>query len=111
LKRFMVLYNSSVSAREQMASGTPEQRKQGMEAWMAWGQKAGDALVDFGAPVQAGARITANGAGGSDSQASGYSILQGNSADEINTLLEDHPHLKMPGASIDVFETLPVPGS
>jgi hypothetical protein len=111
VKRFMVVYNSSISAMEQMAGSTPEQRQEGMEAWMAWGQKAGDAIVDFGAPIQASARITPNGVGAGDSQASGYSILQGNSADEINALIENHPHLKMPGASIDVLELLPVPGS
>jgi hypothetical protein len=110
LKRFLVLYNSSVSVREQMASATPEQAKAGMEAWMAWAQKAGEAVVDLGAPVQAGARITSNGAGAGDSQANGYSILQGDSPDDINALLENHPHLLMSGASIDVFEMLPVPG-
>jgi hypothetical protein len=30
---------------------------------------------------------------------------------QINALREDHPHLKMPGATIDVFQTLPVPGA
>jgi hypothetical protein len=111
LKRFMVLYNSSVSATEQMANSTPEQRQAGMEAWMAWANKAGEAIVDFGAPVQAANRVTPDGVAQSSSQASGYSLLQGNSADEIDALLKDHPHLKMPGASIDVLEALPMPGS
>jgi hypothetical protein len=110
LKRFLVLYNSSVPASEQMASATPEQAKAGMEAWMAWAHKAGDAVVDLGAPIQATARISANGAAGNDSQASGYSLLQGNSREDIDALLADHPHLKLPGSSIDVFEALPLPG-
>ena len=40
----------------------------------------------------------------------GYSILQGNSRDESDALLEDHPHLHTPGSSIDVFKALLVPG-
>jgi hypothetical protein len=110
LKKFMVLYNSSVPVSEQMAGSTPEQRKAGMEEWMAWAGRAGSAIVDLGAPMQAAAHVTSDGAGDFDSQASGYSLLQGESKDEIDGLLADHPHLKMPGASIDVFEALPAPG-
>ena len=110
MKRFIVLYNSSVPASQQMASATPEQAKAGMEAWMAWAQQAGDAVVDLGTPIEATARISAAGAAESDSQASGYSLLQGNSREEIDTLLANHPHLQMPGSSIDVFEALPIPG-
>jgi len=93
-----------------MASASPEQATAGMEAWMAWAQKSGDAVVDLGTPIQATAGVSADGACGNDSQASGYSLLQGSSRDEIDAPLEDHPHLTMPGASIDVFEALPVPG-
>ena len=34
MTRFMVLYLSSTSAREQMANATPEQAEAGMAAWM-----------------------------------------------------------------------------
>jgi hypothetical protein len=111
LKRFVVLYNSPVPVSEQMASSTPEQRKEGMEAWMAWAGRAGGAIVDLGAPIQATSRISADGKDGATSQVSGYSLLQADSRDEIDTLLADHPHLKMPGASIEVFEALAMPGS
>ena len=111
MKRFVVLYNSPVSAAEQMANATPEQRKAGMDAWMAWAQQAGDAVVDLGAPVQAAARISASGVAEGESQANGYSLLQGDSRDEIAGLLKNHPHLNMPGASIDVLEAMSMPGT
>jgi hypothetical protein len=111
LQRFVVLYNSSVSASEQMAKATPEETKAGMDAWMAWAARAGEAIVDLGSPIQATAHISADGKGDNSSQASGYSLLQADSRDEIDALLENHPHLKMPGASIDVFEALAMPGS
>ena len=110
MSKFLVLYNATTSAREQMAQATPEQAKAGMDAWMAWAQRAGDAIVDLGAPLQPEGRVTSSGSSATDSQASGYSVLQADSAQELSALLEQHPHLQMPGASIDVLETLPIPG-
>ena len=37
-----------------------------------------------------------------------YSILQAGSADEVESILEGHPHLAMPGTSIEVLEIIPV---
>ena len=110
MSRFLVLYNATTSAREQMAQATPEQARAGREAWIAWAQRAGDAVVDLGAPVQLEARVTSSSTSTPESQVSGYSILQADSAQELSALLEQHPHLLRPGASIDVCEALPIPG-
>ncbi|HET7049402.1 MAG TPA: hypothetical protein VFI54_14160 [Solirubrobacteraceae bacterium] len=48
---FLVLYRAPVSAREQMANVTPEQVRAGMALWRAWAGRAGDAIVDLGAPL------------------------------------------------------------
>jgi hypothetical protein len=109
--RYVVLYNAPESAREMMADADPEQVRAGMEAWMVWAQKAGDAVVDLGQPLQAAARVQASGTSPSSSQASGYSILQADSNEEVETLLHGHPHLNMPESSIDIFEVLPLPGT
>ncbi len=106
MPRFLILYNSSSSAREQMANATPEQAKAGMEAWMSWAQEAGQAIVDLGTPLQPVAHL---GAGGG-AAASGYSILEGERT-QIEALLAEHPHLQMPDASIDLLEALPIPGA
>lgn len=95
---FLVLYRSSVPARQQMAGATPEQAQAGMEAWQAWAEKAGTAIVDLGAPL-AGERDT-----------TGFSILQANSRSALEDLLADHPHRHAPGSAIDVLEFLPLPG-
>jgi hypothetical protein len=108
--KFLVLYNATASAREQMAQATPEQAKAGMDAWMAWAQSAGEAIVDLGAPLQPSGRVTSSGMAESDAQTSGYSILQADSAQALAALLEGHPHLQMAGASIDILEALPIPG-
>lgn len=106
---YLVLYRSPVSPEEQMANATPEQAQAGMEAWMTWAGEAGDAIVDLGSPVSAaGSKGDGSGAerGG---YLGGFSILQADSADALDSVLEGHPHLEQ-GGSIDYFEFLAVPG-
>lgn len=98
MSQFLVLYRSPTSAREQMASATPEQAQAGMEAWQAWARQAGSAISDLGAPLAGEGDIT------------GFSILQADSRAEIEALLEGHPHRHMPGAEINALEFLSVPG-
>src|SRR5215510_13456177 len=59
MTKFMVLYRSFASARDQMENATPEQRKAGMDAWMAWAARAGDAIVDLGSPLDSVTRVGA----------------------------------------------------
>jgi hypothetical protein len=111
MRRFLVLYHSSVSASEQMANASPEEMKAGMEAWMAWASRSGDAIVDLGMPLGNPRRITPGTASGSDSDVSGYSIIQAESEDAAVELLRDHPHLQMPSeSSIEVLASLRMPG-
>jgi hypothetical protein len=110
MTKFMVLYRSAVSARDQMASATPEQAQAGMDAWMAWASKAGDAVVDLGAPLAEAAQVGPGSAGGDSAQITGFSVLQAESADAVTSILDGHPHLQMPGASIDVLEFMSLPG-
>ena len=109
MSKYLVLYRANVSATDQMASATPEQAKAGMDAWMAWAGDAGTAVVDLGSPLAPSATI---GPGASDSakQIGGYSIMQSESLDALRALLERHPHLMLPGASIEIHEFLSMPG-
>jgi len=96
--KFLVLYRSPVSARDQMANATPEQAQAGMQAWQSWAERAGSAIVDLGAPL------------GGDGDVTGFSILQADSRASVEELLADHPHRHTPGAAIDVLEFLAIPG-
>jgi hypothetical protein len=107
MKKFLVLYRSSVSAMDQMASATPEQRNAEMNKWMAWGAAAGPALVDWGAPLGDSAVLRGAKAPGF---VGGYSIVQADSLDAAKRLLDEHPHFGAPGASIELLEILPMPG-
>ncbi len=105
MSKFMILYRAQGSAREQMASATPEQLEAGAAAWRAWATKVGYAITDLGAPLAHTTHV-GPGAAGADG-VSGYSILEAGSADEVETLLDGHPHLTVPGASIEVLEVIP----
>ena len=107
---YLVLYRSETSPEEQMASATPEQAQAGMEAWTAWAEKAGDAVVDLGSPVTAAGSVGASSADTASGFLGGFSILQADSADDLKKLLEDHPHLMVEGNSIEVCEFLAIPG-
>ena len=110
--KFLALYRSSVSAKDMMASGTPEMAQEAMQAWGAWMQRIGDGLVDVGAPLGDEAIVPAGAgsANGAD-HVTGYSIVQADSLDGARALFDDHPHLQSPGnPSIEVLEALPIPG-
>jgi hypothetical protein len=106
---YLVLYRSPVSPEEQMASASPEQAQAGMEAWTAWAEKAGDAIVDLGAPVAAAGSTGAAGEAGAG-HLGGFSILRADSAEELDGLLESHPHLMVDGNRIEYYAFLALPG-
>jgi hypothetical protein len=106
MSKFMILYRATTSAREQMANATPEQMQAGLEAWRTWATKVGYAVADLGSPL---AHTTHVGPGEASAEGvTGYSILEAGSADEVETILDGHPHLAMPGSSVEVFELIPI---
>lgn len=110
MKKFVVLYFAQQSAQAQMAESSPEAAQEGMKAWMEWAGRAGDGIVDMGSPLGAGAEITAAGAAEARTGVAGYGIIQADDLAGAQALLDGHPHLMMPGASIQVYETLDLPG-
>lgn len=110
MAKYMVLYRSSVSAQEQMASASPEQAQEGMAMWMRWAEKAGPAIVDLGSPLGASHAVPSAADLQGGMTIGGFSVLQADSADDVDKLLDDHPHLQMPGAVIEVLEYLEIPG-
>jgi len=105
MQKFLVLYRSTMSMGEQMASTTPEERQASMDAWMAWGAAAGDALVDWGVPTQP----TSDEDPGPAGWIGGYSILQAADVDAVRSVLSGHPHNQV--GSIEVLQMLDMPGS
>ena len=103
MTKYMLLYRAPVTAAEQMAGADPAAAQAGMDAWMAWGDRAGSALVDMGSPLQ-----PVSGAGDGD-PVGGYAIMQAESLDALQAVLEGHPHTAS-GGTIEILEFLTMPG-
>lgn len=101
---------SKTSAADQMSNATPEQAKAGMDAWMEWSKQAGSAIVDLGTPLGEAKKLDKSGSLAAETMTSGYSVLQADSMDAVLEVLKGHPHLMMDGNSIEVHETMPMPG-
>jgi hypothetical protein len=111
MKKFMVLYMASGADFEKMMSSTPEQQKKGMEAWMKWMNANTASIVDGGAPLGKTKRVDQTGASNTKNAIGGYSVVQADSHDAAAKLFgKDHPHLRMPGAWVEIVEIMPLPG-
>jgi len=94
-----------------MFSNIPrEQFQAGMGAWMAWSQKCGTALTDMGTPLDHPQTVANGTATPAKSAITGLSVLQANSMADAVALVKDHPHFRAPGASVQVFEFVRIPG-
>ncbi len=107
MKKFMILYLAPVSAEAQM-NVSPEEMKKGMEPWMAWYKKCGKAIVDQGAPLGKGECLDKKGSAKSQSQVTGYTIVQAKDMAAAKAMVTDHPHFMLPKASIEVLEIMPM---
>jgi hypothetical protein len=110
MKKFLVLYKAPTSSFDQMMKATPEQQKAGMDAWMAWSQKAAAAIVDLGAPLGKSLRVTPTGSTATRNELGGYSILQGETKEAVAEHLKGHPHFMTPEGFIEVVEVMSIPG-
>ncbi len=106
---YLVLYRSSVTARDQMANASPEQAQAGMDAWTSWAGKAGSAITDMGSPVSLAGTVGAARQG--DDSIGGYSVMDADSFEALRALLDGHPQLVMDGATIEVHEILHLPAT
>jgi hypothetical protein len=111
MKKFLVLYEAPLTSFEQAMKAPPEQQKAGMDAWMAWAGKASKALVDMGAPLGPSLKVTPAGISPTRNTLGGYSIMQGESKEQVAELLKGHPHFMMKDGFIEVVELMPMPGA
>lgn len=110
MPKYVVLYTAPVSASAQMENNDPAMAAEAMKAWNDWSAKAGSGMVDLGLPLGNGRKVTASGATDAGTEVAGYSILQANDIDAAIKLMDGHPHLQMPGAAVEVYESLDLPG-
>jgi hypothetical protein len=118
MKKFLAIYIGTASARErsqwtQLSETERNAREQaGIDAWMAWGHKHADAIVDQGAPLGKTKRAAPEGLTDIKNVMTGYVIIQAESHEAAAKLFEQHPHFTIfPGDSVEIMECLPLPAA
>lgn len=112
MKKFIVMYYAPMAFSEKMKDTPPEESKKEMEKWMEWAKKCGDGLVDMGAPLVNGQKVTSSGNSPSDKNVVGYSVLQADDMEKAQEMLKEHPHLSWTeGCEIEVYEAMPMPNN
>ena len=109
MKKFLVLYRMDLAEMKKfMSTATPEQRKAGMAEWGVWMKNHMADFADMGAPMGKNTVVSASGAAEQSNDIMGYSVLQAESKEVAVKILADNPHFKMPGATMDVAELMPM---
>ena len=108
VSKYLILYKGDATDPADMAE---EDRNKIMQAWAAWMENVGSALVDVGAPTGPSTSIVDDGSNGDAALITGYSIIQADSMDAAKELCKDHPFLSDGEGkfAIDIFEMMPVP--
>ena len=111
MTRFILIYHAPIDAMEQMNVSTPEEQQKGIDAWMAWAERAGDRLLDLGTPMGNGQALHPDGSlSPTGPTVAGFSMIQAETLEEAKKLLEGHPHLQWNAAcSIEIYEAFPLP--
>lgn len=110
MSRYVFIYHAPMTPAD-ATPPTPEETQAVMGQWMQWAEKVGDRMVDFGAPLAGGVRVTSDGTSPSSREVAGYTVLDADDLDAALELARIHPHLTMPGGcEIEVHEVQPVPG-
>ena len=112
-KTFLIIYHAPLEAIAQTADLNPEQQAASMALWQEWAERCGIKLLDMGSPLMNGRRIGSEGEPtASTKEVAGYSLLSAEDWDDVMTLLEGHPHISgwHPGATIEIHETIAMPG-
>lgn len=116
MKTFLAVYTGSKAAHERSgwdqlpAAERKAREAQGIEAWMSWGQKHRDAIVDQGSPLGKTKRVTAAGVEDTHNDLAAYVIVRAESHEAAAKLFEQHPHFAIfPGEGVEIMECLPLP--
>lgn len=104
MKKFLVLFTAPAETREKMQNATSGEMQKGMQPWVDWFKKVGDALVDKGMPLSNAMALTKDGTEPGNPEYVAYDIVQAESIDEALDLMKSNPHLQREGARIQIHE-------
>ncbi|HYD88073.1 MAG TPA: hypothetical protein VEA80_11400 [Vitreimonas sp.] len=116
MKQFLAIYTGTTSAQErsgwdQLSEAQRTERiKQGMTAWMDWGERHKGAIVVQGSPLGKTKRAGMNGVTDIKNAMVGWVVVQAETHEDAAKMFLDHPHFAIfPGDSVEIMECLPIP--
>ena len=113
MKKFLVLYMMPAEGLAEWMKIDPEVRKveeKKMETdWNAWAEKNASSLLETAGAGKT-KRITPEGVTDVANNIMLYSMVQGESAEAVAALFQGHPHLNIPGGTIEIMPANPLPG-
>ncbi|WP_395647600.1 hypothetical protein [Terricaulis sp.] len=116
MKKFLAVYTGSTAARERSGfdklneADRKKLEKDGIAAWMAWGERHKAAIVFNGGPLGKTKRTGLNGVTDIKNNLAGYVVVQADSHEAAAKMFEGHPHFAMfPGEAVEIVEMLPLP--
>lgn len=87
-----------------------KKEKEGMTAWMSWGERNSKSILDQGAPLGKTKRIDAGAISDIKNLMTGYTIIEAESHEAAAKMFLNHPHFAVfPGDSVEIMECLPMP--
>ena len=82
-----------------------------MKAWGDWMATHKAAVVVEGGPLGKTKRASAAGVSDTKNNMTGYVVVRAETHEAAARMFENHPHFKIfPGESIEIMESLPIPG-
>lgn len=113
MKHFSVIYMMPVDGLNEWMSKPEAERKESEDSmkaeWDSWlKDHAGSVLNTIG--LGRTKRVTANGIEDAKNGFMLSSYVEAESAEAAAEIFKNHPHLKLPGASIDIMEANPMGG-
>lgn len=106
MNKFLVLYRAPISVLEEWAAVDAETRKVTEEKmrneWQAWATTNATHIKETAGAGKT-KHVTSEGATDTNNDIMLYSIVEAASHEAAAALFAGHPHLQIPGASIDVM--------
>jgi hypothetical protein len=117
MKQFLAIYLGTPDAMEKSGwnkldeATRKERQNAGMKAWGDWMTKHQKSTVVQGGPLGKTKKVSQKGIESIKNNVTGYIVVQAESHDDAARLFENHPHFTIfPGDSVEIMETLPIPG-
>ena len=110
-KKFLVLYLAPASVMEEWSKTDPDTRKVAEQKlrgeWEKWIGDHGKMITDTGAGGKT-KQVSSNGTTDSRNDIILYSFVEAESHEAAAKHFENHPHLQIPQATIEVMEVRPM---